>query len=71
VSVPFEAALLLGSHARDEGFVQFLIDCRDDGFVLEHPRDADLSEDERREIVISRARILVDAWRLYQTKVAT
>lgn len=70
MSLPMEAAYLLGRHAKEEGFVQFLIDCRNDGFVIESPLDDVLPEDERREVITSRVRALCNAWGIYQERLA-
>ena len=65
---PVQSIIELGLHASEPGFVQFLLDARDDGFDVNQPGDDDLSDEEWNEISAMRVRVLVSAWKHYKEK---
>ncbi len=66
--LPIEALFELGTIGLSSDAVAFVHGCRDDGFSIEQPGDELLTEDEWREVVTARCRILASAWRDYRER---
>lgn len=66
--LPMESLYLLGLAGSEEGFVEFLMGLRDDGFNLWEPGDNELSLDEWDALATSRVRTVLTAWEIYKER---
>lgn len=68
--LPMEALFLLGTYSHEDGFVEFVLGLREDGFALWSPEDEELSLDEWEDVANRRVRTLVTSWEIYVERLA-
>ncbi len=67
--LPMKALFLLGSRADRPGWLSFLQHAQREGYVLDHPTDHDLTDEEWEDMAEMRLTVLVRAFDTFMARV--